>query len=286
MIGRMSRRLPIACALILAGGAAWTSGAPRVTAQSPSGIRVVPVSAPDARRPAEASVAINPTNPEHVISTFIQTSEPGVQPRSSNWGYVSIDGGLTWTGTPAANPEARVQGDDVIVFGRDGTAYHTYISFDGIRVERPERASSGIHVRRTQDGVRWEAAVAVVDHLEHRDPDGRQTVDGGRPRGGLAAPRQPVRGLDALRRLRQRRSAASQPHLVRALERLRTLVPAPHPHLGRKRRRRSTATARWKGAVPAVGPGGEVYVAWAGPAVACRSMPRPTADGPSAPTAS
>ena len=30
----------------------------------------------------------------------------------------STDGGLTWTGAPAANPEARVQGDDVVVHVR------------------------------------------------------------------------------------------------------------------------------------------------------------------------
>ena len=54
-----------------------------VPAQHPPLIRVVPVSAADARRPAEASVAINPTNPDHVIATFIQSSAPGQQPRSS-----------------------------------------------------------------------------------------------------------------------------------------------------------------------------------------------------------
>ena len=44
---------------------------------------------PDARRPAEASVAINPTNPEHVIATFIQSTQPGQQPSSSRTGATS-----------------------------------------------------------------------------------------------------------------------------------------------------------------------------------------------------
>ena len=66
-----------------------------VPAEDAPRILVVPVSAPDARRPAEASVAINPTNPDHVISTFIQSTVPGQQPRSTNFQYVSIDGGLT-----------------------------------------------------------------------------------------------------------------------------------------------------------------------------------------------
>jgi hypothetical protein len=159
MMLRFSAASPLLLAplLVLDGG--------RLIAQTPVGIRVVPVSAPDARRPAEASVAINPTNADHVIATFIQSNPPGQQPRSSNWGYVSTDGGLTWTGTPAANPEGRVQGDDVITFGRDGTAFHTYIAFDGIRVERPERAYSGIYVRRSHDGVTWAPPAIVVDHV-------------------------------------------------------------------------------------------------------------------------
>ena len=110
-------------------------------------------------------MAINPTNPEHVIATFIQSTQPGQQPRSTNWAYVSTDGGLTWTGTMAANPSRRVQGDDVIAFGRDGTAFHTYIAFDGIRVDRPEVAATGIWVRRTRDGVTWDPAVPVIDHV-------------------------------------------------------------------------------------------------------------------------
>ena len=35
---------------------------------------------------------------------------------------------------------------EAVVFGADGTAFHSYIAFDGIRVERPERAFSGIFV--------------------------------------------------------------------------------------------------------------------------------------------
>src|SRR5215217_881686 len=87
----------------------WTALVP---AQDTPKIRVVPVTPPHARRPAEASVALNPTNPDHVIATFIQSTPPGQQPRSTNWQYVSTDGGLTWSGTPADNPERRIQGDD------------------------------------------------------------------------------------------------------------------------------------------------------------------------------
>ena len=47
---------------------------------------VTPVTGPEALRPAEASVAINPTTPLHVIATRIQSNPPGRQPRSSNAG--------------------------------------------------------------------------------------------------------------------------------------------------------------------------------------------------------
>jgi hypothetical protein len=236
----------------------------QTTAQAPAGIRILPVSAADARRPAEASVAINPTNADHVITTFIQSSPPGQQPRSSNWAYVSTDGGLTWIGAPAANPERRVQGDDVIVFGRDGTAFHTYIAFDGIRVERPERAFSGIHVRRSQDGVTWEPPVAVVDHVNTAIPmeDKPWTVvdrAAGSPHRGnvyVAWTRFDVYG------------SADPAHrtwiwFARSKDGGRSFQPPIRISDGSGGAKDDDDTV--EGAVPAVGPNGEVYVAWSGP---------------------
>ena len=138
-----------------------------VPPQPPGGLRVVDVTPPDARRPAEVSVAINPTNPDHVIAVLLQSGAPG-EPRVTNWSYTSHDFGTTWTATRAAG--VRPQGDDAVVFGADGIAYHSYISFDGIRVERPERAFSGIFVRSSKDGLTWNAAVPVVDHINTAIP--------------------------------------------------------------------------------------------------------------------
>jgi hypothetical protein len=58
-----------------------------------------------------------------------------------------------------------LDGGDVIVFGRDGTAFHTYIAFDGIRVDRPEVAATGVWIRRTKDGLTWDPPVRIVDHV-------------------------------------------------------------------------------------------------------------------------
>jgi len=63
----------------------------------------VRVSAPDARRPAEVAVAINPTNPEHVVAVSHQDRHQG-RP-GSNYVYTSFDGGLTWKTVAAPNPE-------------------------------------------------------------------------------------------------------------------------------------------------------------------------------------
>ncbi len=233
-------------------------------AQPTPQIRVVPVSADDARRPAEASVAINPTNPEHVIATFIQSTPPGQQPRSTNWGYVSTDGGLTWTGAMAANASRRVQGDDVIAFGRDGTAFHTYIAFDGIRVDRPEVAATGIWVRRTRDGVTWDPAVPVIDHINTVMPfeDKPWTivdraVDS--PHRGnvyVAWTRFDVYGSDDP----AHRSAI---WFARSRDGGRSFQPPARISDDTGDAKDGDGTL--EGAVPAVGPRGEVYVVWAGP---------------------
>src|SRR5262245_34978187 len=88
---------------------------------------VVRVSAPEATGPVEASVAINPTQPDHIIAVSLQRGRPV----TSNFAYVSKDGGRSWTTVAAVNPGPRTQGDDAIVFTADGTAVHTYIAVTG-----------------------------------------------------------------------------------------------------------------------------------------------------------
>jgi hypothetical protein len=146
--------------------ATWSQSTPP---GKPSAPRIVRVTPDEARRPAEVSVGINPTNTDHIIAVLLQAGEPG-GPRVTNYAYNSFDGGRTWKTTAAPNPDGRVQGDDAIVFGRDGTAYHSYIAFDGIRVDRPERAWSGIFVRSTRDGLQWTPGVAVIDHINTAIP--------------------------------------------------------------------------------------------------------------------
>jgi hypothetical protein len=226
-------------------------------------VRIVDVTAADARRPAEVSVAINPTNPTQAIAVLLQAGGPG-EPRVSNWSYTSTDGGLTWRPMRTPNPDGRAQGDDAVVFGADGTAFHSYISFDGIRVERPERAWSGIFVRSTKDGLTWHAPVAVVDHINTAIPFEDK----------------PWVGVD--------RSASSphRGHVYVAWTRFDVYGSEDPAHRSRIMFSRSRDGGRSfsvpleisdesgnaidsddtvEGVVPSTGPAGEVYVAWAGP---------------------
>ena len=233
-------------------------------AQPAPGPKLAFISPLDARRPAEVALAINPTNPEHVIATFIQSTTPGTQPRSSNWAYVSTDGGLVWKGAPAPNPEKRVQGDDVVVFGRDGTALHTYIAFDGIRVERPERAVTGIWTRRSQDGVVWEPAVPVIDHVNTVIPfeDKPWTVvdkAAGSPHRGnvyVAWTRFDVYGS-------KDPADHSAIWFARSRDGGRSFMPPMR--ISNDAGDAQDGDGTLEGAIPAVGAKGEVYVVWAGP---------------------
>jgi hypothetical protein len=234
-----------------------------VPAQRPPSPRVVDVTPASARRPAEVSVAINPTNADHVIAVLMEAGAPG-QPRVSNHAYVSVDGGVTWSAEAAANPDGRVQGDDSVAFGRDGTAYHAYISFDGIRVERPERAWSGIFVRSTRDGVAWSPPVPVVDHVNTAIPfEDKPWVGVDRSAGS------PHRGNVYVAWTRFDVYGSADPAhrsrimVSRSRDGGRSFAPPLEISDVSGDARDSDNTV--EGAVPAVGPKGELYVAWAGP---------------------
>ena len=234
----------------------------RVSAQSPA-MTIVDVTPKDARRPAEVSVAINPANPEHVVAVMLQGGAPG-QARVTNFAYTSFDGGLSWKAVARANPDMRVQGDDSVTFSRDGVAYHAYIAFDGIRVERPERAWSGIFVASSRDGLEWTAPVAVVDHLNTAIPfEDKPWVGVDRSadsphRGNLyvAWTRFDVYGSkDPAHR--------SRIMISRSRDGGRTFS-TPH-EISDATGDALDSDGTVEGVVPAVAPNGDVYIAWAGP---------------------
>src|SRR5881628_57571 len=90
--------------------------------QNPPTPRVVRVTPPEATGAVEVSVAINPTNPDHMIAVSIarMKEHPGI----TDFAYVTTDAGRTWKMVPRANPHKVQQGDDVVTFTPDGTAIH------------------------------------------------------------------------------------------------------------------------------------------------------------------
>lgn len=81
--------------IIIAGVLAPIRGDDRA-APRPCISRVTP---PEAERAVEVSVAINPTNPDHLIAVSIArlAKHPGI----SDFAYVSTDAGKTWNAIPA-----------------------------------------------------------------------------------------------------------------------------------------------------------------------------------------
>src|SRR5579871_240201 len=77
------------------------------TGPVPSAVRVTPSEASGA---VEVSVAINPTNPDHLVAVSIarMKDHPGI----TDFAYVSNDAGRTWKMVPRANPHRTQQGDD------------------------------------------------------------------------------------------------------------------------------------------------------------------------------
>jgi hypothetical protein len=224
--------------------------------------RIVRVSGTKVRQPAEVSVAIDPLNLDHVVAVSVQNRRRGEA--IGNAIYTTEDGGRSWQTILTANPENRRQGDDAVTFGPDGVAHHSYISFTGIRTDRPLRAANGIFISSCRDGATWEAAVPVVDHINSVQPFEDKPyliVDG--------SVKSPYRGNLYVSWTRfdvyGSKDPAHKSHIYfsRSLDCGRSFGPVQRISDTPGDCRDSSNTV--EGAMPAVGPKGEVYVAWAGP---------------------
>lgn len=222
--------------------------------------RVVLVSSREAVQPTEVSVAINPVLPGNVVAVSLQRREP-----TTNFAYVSFDSGGSWTEVAGPNPEGRTQGDDSIRFDAAGAAYWSYLSFRGLREERPESPANGIFVNRSLDGGRsWDAPFTAVDH--------RNTITPFEDKPYLAADRvegSPYRGRVYLSWTRFSKYGSADPvdesHIFfstsldggRGFSPPRRISDRPGDALD--------GDGTLEGAVPAIGLAGEVYVIWSGP---------------------
>lgn len=226
--------------------------------------QVVRVTEVDAINPAEVSIAINPKNPDNIVAASFQTGRPP-RSRSESYNYVSMNGGKTWKTIPVEDPKSLTHGDDTVYFGSDGTAYHAHLSFVGIRVTKPLRAESGILVEASRDGgVTWNESVPAINHINtvtpFEDKPGivvDNAVDSSH-KGNvyLAWTRFDTYGSNDP-------ECHSQIYFSRSNDGGRTFsMPFRISDTGGDCRDSDDTV---EGAVPAVGPKGEVYVVWAGP---------------------
>lgn len=226
--------------------------------------QVVRITEPAAINPAEVSIAINPKNPDNMIAASFQTGHPP-QPRAGSYHYVTFDGGKTWKTVPTPNPTNLVQGDDVVAFSSGGIAYHAHLSFDGIRLARPTRAENGMIVNVSKDGGNsWTDGTAAVNHVN--------TVIPFEDKPGLIADNAPSSRFKGNVYLAWTRfdvygsndpEHRSQIYFTRSTDQGQTYsMPLRISDTGGDCVDSDNTV---EGAVPAVGPNGEVYVVWAGP---------------------
>jgi hypothetical protein len=226
--------------------------------------QVVRITEPSAVNPGEVSIAINPKNPDNMIAASFQTGHPP-KPRAGSYHYVTSDGGKTWKTVPTPDPKNLVQGDDVMAFSSDGIAYHVHLSFDGIRVARPPRAENGMIVNVSKDeGYTWTDGTAAINHINtvipFEDKPGLvvDNASASRSKGNvyLAWTRFDVYGSS-------NPEHHSQIYFTRSTDQGQTFsMPIRISDTGGDCLDGDNTV---EGAVPAVGPNGEVYVVWAGP---------------------
>src|SRR5688572_16614457 len=226
--------------------------------------QVVRITEPTATNPAEVTIAINPTNPDNMIAASLQRGRPP-KPRSGSYNYVTFDGGKTWTTVPTPNSPNLVQGDDVVAFSSDGIAYHVHLSFDGIRQARPARAENGMIVNVSKDGGNtWTDGTAAINHVNtvtpFEDKPGMvvDNAPGSRSKGNvyIAWTRFDVYGST-------NPEHRTQIYFTRSTDQGQTFsMPFRVSDTGGDCVDSDNTV---EGAVPAVGPNGEVYLVWAGP---------------------
>src|SRR5437660_1118959 len=233
-------------------------------AQITSAQKVFRVSDPDEINPAEVSVAINPKNADNIVGASFAAGRPP-RARYGSYNYVSMDGGKTWKTVPVEDPKGLTQGDDVVYFSSDGIAYHAHLSFVGIRVARPPRAESGMLVESSSDGgLTWNHSVPAINHensvIPFEDKPGIVVDD---------APVSKFKSNVYMAWTRFDVYGSSDPdchshiYFARSTDGGKTFSMPMKISDGAGDCRDTDTTV--EGAVPSVGPNGEVYVVWAGP---------------------
>ncbi len=213
----------------------------------------------------ETAIAIDPTNPDHIVGSAVVTiGDPRVR-KITNFSYVSWDAGRSWSSVALPNPEGRVQGDDAVVIDRAGRVYRTYIAFKHLRDPEGLTPKTGIFLAASDDGgLSYAAAVPVIDHINTIVPFEDK------PYPGIdLSEASPYVGSLYVAWTRFTRYGSPSP------DDSSFIYVAVSRDGGRSFSRPQRLPAAGgdaldgdntvEGAVPAVGPEGQVYLAWSGP---------------------
>jgi hypothetical protein len=213
----------------------------------------------------ETAVAIDPTNPDHIVGSAVVTIGDARARRITNFTYVSWDAGRTWTSVAMPNPEGRVQGDDAVVIDHEGRVYRTYLGFKHLRNPEGVFPKTGLFLAASSDGgLTYEPPITLVDHLNTIVP----FEDKPYPGVDLSED-SPYRGSVYVAWTRFTRYGSASPddssyiYVVVSRDGARTFSRPQRVPAGGGDALDSDGTV--EGAVPAVGPNGEVYMAWSGP---------------------
>lgn len=234
------------------------AAAPLVAQGAPVAITAGPNSA------VETSIAIDPSNMDHIVGSAAAVLGDPRDRHITNFSYVTWDAGKTWTTVAIPNPEGRVQGDDAVTIDATGRIFHSYISFSQLRNPRGMMPKTGIYVAYAADGgLEWTPTV-VVDHVNSIVP----FEDKPYPVVDLATS-SAYRGTVYIAWTRFTKYGSSAPedssyiYFAASRDSGRTFSrPFRIPAQGGDA---TDSDGTVEGAVPAVGPNGEVYLSWSGP---------------------
>jgi hypothetical protein len=213
----------------------------------------------------ETAIAIDPTDPDHIVGAALVIMGDPADRRITNFSYVTWNAGRTWTAVPIPNPEGRVQGDDGVVIDHEGRVYRTYLSFKHLRDPEGVFPRTGLFMAVSEDGgLTYPVSVPFIDHLNTILP----FEDKPYPGVDLSED-SPYRGTVYVAWTRFTRYGSPAPedssyiYIVRTRDGGRTFSRPLRLPAGGGDALDSDGTV--EGAVPAVGPNGEVYLAWSGP---------------------
>lgn len=128
----------------------------------------------------EPQIAVDPTDPEHIVLGTIDYNFPGMST------YTSFDGGETWDGPNQVRyfrEDFTAAGDPVLAFDRDGTVYMTSISlgFEEFRIGSllsSAEVSSMVVSKSTDGGLTWSdpvsAARSIISSVSNVDAEGKE----------------------------------------------------------------------------------------------------------------